>query len=128
MLESIKFLLLLDCIIKDDDDCLTSAKKPIKHKSEYDYEYMKKYTSIYSNMLRTCESEKRHCKNNSAYTKDLQRCCPVTCKTGALTEIECLALEECAFIQTKLSVTKKVKNYIRFLPVIIYWVSDLIII
>ena len=82
------FHLLLDCIIKDDDDCLRSAKKPIKHKSDYDYEYMKKW-----NMLKTCESEKSYCKNNSAYTKDLQRCCPVTCKTGALTEIECLALE-----------------------------------
>ena len=92
---SITFLLLLDCIVKDDDACLQNGVKgkggPWRYKNRYVHT---NYPEI------TCESKKEWCKtensqwNHPSHLKDMHRCCPVTCQTGTLTEIECHALED----------------------------------
>ena len=88
---SVIFLLLLDCIVKDDDACLQNGIKAYNGP----YRYKDRYVHAYDPEI-TCESWKKYCKNTYKgywYTKDVHRCCPVTCQTGALTEIECHALD-----------------------------------
>ena len=69
------FLLLLDCIIKDDDHCLQAS---------YGYGFNLFYGK--GNSKITCESRKKHCERNQ---EDMKRCCPVTCQTGALSKMDC---------------------------------------
>ena len=78
---------MLDCIVKDDDACLQNGVKGYAYPYRYKDRDVSKYPEI------TCESKKEWCTKKFWYLKDMHRCCPVTCQTGALTEIECHALE-----------------------------------
>ena len=60
---------LAECLPTDSDECLENTPKWGPGK---DCAYAKKY----------CDS----------WAKDARRCCPETCKTGALTEDQCKAL------------------------------------
>ena len=80
LIVSKRFLLLLDCIVKDDDHCLQASIGNA----------FKAYG--YGNSRITCESWKKYC-DYSTSKEDMKRCCPVTCQTGPLTEIECDALD-----------------------------------
>merc|ERR1719337_548086 len=57
-----------DCVPKDSDSCLQASDSRFA--------------------TETCESAARYC---SSYRKDLNRCCPETCGTGALSKWQCEA-------------------------------------
>ena len=65
LVESITFF-LLDCVIKDDDNCLQTSPA---------------WSRTY-----TCKSSTLYCKS---WPKDMMRCCPEACKTGKFTEEDC---------------------------------------
>ena len=58
--------LLLECVIKDDDNCLQTSPA---------------WSRTY-----TCKSSTRYCKT---WPKDMKRCCPEACNTGKFTEVDC---------------------------------------
>ena len=84
---SVIFLLLLDCIVKDDDACLQNGVKGYAYPYRYKDRDVSKYPEI------TCESKKEWCTKTWKIAKDMHRCCPVTCKSGSLTELECYQIK-----------------------------------
>ena len=64
-------VILIDCVAKDDDECLAD-------------------TTYFTGSWANCTKAKESC---SDWSKDLYRCCPQTCGIDRLDDSQCHALE-----------------------------------